>query len=158
MIEIFIVAGYIGYMMDFISDFTWWETIAKLAPIGTALIALAAAIIAWCAILAHRDIARRRAAIDFFFKTEIDEKALALYNKFKAYAPSMTSVPPTTANRDVYNDIRAWLNICELIAVGIAGGAFSESVSKAYWGDVIPNSYPSRSAKSRKNSRRRRDE
>jgi hypothetical protein len=47
---------------SYISDFEWWETVAKLAPIGTALIALSAAIIAWCAIRAQRDIARRRAA------------------------------------------------------------------------------------------------
>jgi hypothetical protein len=32
------------------------------------------------------------------------------------------------------------LNICELIAVGIKR-TFSESVSYAYWGDVIPQSY-----------------
>src|SRR6266446_1306544 len=35
----------------------------------------------------------------------------------------------------------AFLNICELIAVGIKKRAFSKSVSKAYWGDVIPKSY-----------------
>ena len=40
-----------------------------------------------------------------------------------------------------YKDARTFLNICELIAVGVNKGAFSESVSKAYWGDVLPNAY-----------------
>jgi hypothetical protein len=40
-----------------------------------------------------------------------------------------------------YEDIRTWLNICELIAVGVNKGAFSKSVSEAYWGDVIQNTY-----------------
>jgi hypothetical protein len=40
-----------------------------------------------------------------------------------------------------YRDFCAFLNICELIAVGIKGGAFSERISQAYWGDVIPESY-----------------
>ena len=87
-------------------------------------------------------IARRRAAIDFFLKTEIDEAAINLYKTFKAKAPSMTSIPdPLDATKRDYDDIGAFLNICELIAVGVRKRAFSKSVSKAYWGDVIPSSY-----------------
>jgi Domain of unknown function (DUF4760) len=124
-----------------ISSFEWWETVAKLAPIGTALIALVAAITALCAIRAQRDIARRRAAIDFFFKTEMDATAIGLYNKFKTHAPSITSMPTIPQAWTDYREVRAFLNICELIAVGIKNKAFSESVSYAYWGDVIPQSY-----------------
>ena len=123
-----------------ISDFTWWETIAKIAPIGTALIAMSAAIIALCAIRAQRDIAKRRAAIDFFLKTEMDATAIALYDKFKTHTLALTAMPTMTGSAH-YRDVRAFLNICELIAIGINKGAFSESVSYAYWGDVIPNSY-----------------
>src|SRR5437763_384789 len=123
-----------------VSDFAWWETVAKLAPIGTALIALFAALIALGAILVQMHIARRRASIDFFVKTEIDKTAIDLYRKFKTHAPSMTSVPPL-GQREDYEDVRAWLNICELIAVGVNRRAFSKSVSYAYWGDVIPESY-----------------
>jgi len=123
------------------SDFNWWETAVKLAPIGTASIALIAALIALGAIWAQMLIARRRAAIDFFLKTEIDDTAINLYKKFRTNALSITSVPPLVALRDDYHDMRAFLNICELIAVGIKKGAFSRSVSYDYWGDVIPKSY-----------------
>jgi Domain of unknown function (DUF4760) len=65
-----------------------------------------------------------------------------LYKTFKAKAPSMTSIPdPLDATKRDYDDIGAFLNICELIAVGVRKRAFSKSVSKAYWGDIIPDSY-----------------
>jgi hypothetical protein len=131
----------VAWVWGYISDLTWWETAAKFAPILTALIALGAAGIAWRAILEQRDIARRRAAIDFFLKTEVDDTAIRLYKKFKKEAPSMTSMPTIPQAWDDYRGFRAFLNICELIAVGIKGGAFSESISYAYWGDVIPESY-----------------
>ena len=55
----------------------------------TAGVALTAAIIALCAIRAQKDIARRRAAIDFFLKTEMDEKAITLYERFKELSPTI---------------------------------------------------------------------
>src|SRR5262245_19094682 len=113
-------------MMECITDLSCWEnTIAKLAPIVTALIALIAAIIALRAIRAQRDIARRRAAIDFFLKTETDQKMIDLYNRFKEMAPQIASVP--WGDRSDYDLIRSWLNICELIAVGVRKRAFSKS-------------------------------
>jgi hypothetical protein len=128
-------------MQECISNFTFWETVAKLAPIGTASIALVAALIALGTIWVQMHIARRRAAIDFFLKTEIDKTAIDLYNKFKTHAPTVTSMPTVPAGWRDYEDIRSFLNICELIAVGIKKRTFSKSVSYAYWGDVIPNSY-----------------
>jgi hypothetical protein len=81
-------------------------------------------------------------SIDFFLKTEIDKTVIDLYDKFKANAPSIAFVPdPSDLTRSDYDDIRAFLNICELIAVGVNKGAFSKSVSEAYWGDVIPEAY-----------------
>ena len=62
-----------------------------------------------------------------------------LYNKFKKLAP-ITSSGRLVIDQD-HEDVRAWLNICELIAVGVNYDAFSESVSQAYWGDVIPKTY-----------------
>ena len=118
------------------------SAIAKLAPLGTALIVLIAAIIALGAMWVQMHIARRRASIDFFLKTEMDKTVIDLYNKFKANAPSIAFVPgPSDLTRSDYDDIRAFLNICELIAVGVNKGAFSKSVSEAYWGDVIPEAY-----------------
>jgi len=129
-------------MIDYISDITWWEIAAKFAPIATASIALLAALIALGAIWAQMIIARRRAAIDFFLKMETDERVIEWYSKFKAHDASITSIPPPLERKD-YEDVRAFLNICELIAVGIRKGAFSESISYAYWGDIIPNTYQS---------------
>src|SRR5215471_12474320 len=122
-----------------VSDMGLLEIAARLAPIATALIALGAAGIAWWAILEQRNIARRRAAIDFFLKTELDKTVIDLYNKFKKLAP-ITSSGRLVIDQD-HEDVRAWLNICELIVVGVNYDAFSESVSQAYWGDVIPKTY-----------------
>jgi hypothetical protein len=111
-------------MVKCLTDFSCWETIAKIAPIGTALIALIAAMIALRAIWAQMHVARRRASIDFFLKTEIDKTVIDLYNKFKANAPSIAFVPgPLDLARSDYEDIRAFLDICELIAVGVNEGA-----------------------------------
>ena len=72
----------------------------------------------------------------------MDKTVIDLYNKFKANAPLIAFVPdPSDLTRRYYNDTRAFLNICELIAVGVNKGAFSKSVSEAYWGDVIPDAY-----------------
>ena len=122
-----------------VSDMGLLEIAARLAPIATALIALGAAGIAWWAILEQRNIARRRAAIDFFLKTELDKTVIDLYNKFKKLAP-ITSSGRLVIDQD-HEDVRAWLNICEPIAVGVNYDAFSESVSQAYRGDVIPKTY-----------------
>ncbi len=96
-----------------------------------------------CAIRAQRDIARRRAAIDFFLKTEMDDTVVKLYKTFKQLSPTIKELlaKPDLTKTQEYHDIRAFLNICELIAVGINEGAFSDRVSYAYWGDVLPHSY-----------------
>jgi hypothetical protein len=114
-----------------------------LAQIVTAGIALAAAIIAVISILNQRNIARRRAAIDFFLKTQMDDTMIELYNDFRRIAPGIAAVPSMesfviTAD---HARVRAFLNVCELIAVGINERVLSERVSYAYWGDVLPWSY-----------------
>ena len=117
---------------------------AKVAPLATAFIALVAAIIALVALFIQRDTARRRAAIDFFLKTEMDEKIIDTYNDFLDLVPQIPAIisRPTLSRRDEeYKKLRTWLNICELIAVGINLGAFSERVSYDYWGYVLPDSF-----------------
>jgi hypothetical protein len=62
-----VVDRYWRAVLDFLTgDRDYWEAAGKSAPVITAIIALCAAGIAWRAIHAQRDIARRRAAIDFF--------------------------------------------------------------------------------------------
>src|SRR5207244_12077959 len=107
-------------MVKCLTDFSCWETIGKLAPIGTALIVLIAAIIALGAMWVQMHIARRRASIDFFLKTEMDKTVIDLYNKFKANAPLIAFVPdPSDLTRRYYNDTRAFINICKLIDMDV---------------------------------------
>jgi len=124
-------------------DTPTWEEIAKLAPIATACIALLAAFVATRAIYAQRDIAMRRAAIDFFLKTEMDDKLIVLYKTFKKHTKDVVKLmaDPNFVETTEYHDIRAFLNICELIAVGVNEKAFSNRLSYKYWGVVLSDSY-----------------
>jgi len=65
---------------------------SELAPIVTAVIALLAALIAVVSILNQRSIARRRAAIDFFLKTQMDATGIELYNDFRRIAPGLAAI------------------------------------------------------------------
>ena len=125
---------------------TWiefFEELAKLAPLGTASIALGAAVIALIAIFAQRDIAQRRAAIDFFLKTETDERMLALYETFKTEIRAVVHGAPmnTVVKSEHYGKVRSFLNLCELIAVGVRREAFSDQVSFHYWGDILRDAF-----------------
>ena len=116
---------------------------AELAPIITAAIAFLAALIAVVSILNQRNIARRRAAIDFFHRTQMDATGIELYNDFRRIAPSIaaiTSMESFVATPE-HSRVRSFLNVCELISVAINENVFSERVSYAYWGDVLPWSF-----------------
>jgi hypothetical protein len=123
---------------------TSWEESAKIALLGTAVIATLAAAIALAAMFAQRDTAKRRAAIDFFLRTEMDQAIIGAYEKFEELAPrsgALIKQPNFSKTHQDYKDLRRWLNICELIAVGINQDAFSERISLDYWGDVLPGTY-----------------
>ena len=59
------------------------DDIAKVAPAATALVAFCALVVALCSLGNQKSIARKRAAIDFFLKTELDDKLLDAYAKYK---------------------------------------------------------------------------
>lgn len=124
--------------------FSAFEDAAKIAPLATAIIALIAATIALIALFIQRDTAKRRAAIDFFLKTEMDNDLIDAYNYFNDLVPEIAAIisRPTLSKRDNdYKRLIKWLNICELIAVGVNLGAFSERVAYAYWGYVLPDAF-----------------
>jgi hypothetical protein len=134
----------VGDTWEIVTDGHTWTVAASLAPLATALIALGAATIALHAVKVQRDIARRRAAIDFFLKTEMDEKVIESYKHFEETTPKASSIVADAQfgpDSDHHHKLRKWLNVCELISVGINKGAFSESVSFDYWGDVLPSSF-----------------
>lgn len=130
----------------FFYKFAQRDDAAQIAPIITAGIALTAAFVALYSIFAQRDVARRRASIDFFLKTEMDEKVVENYKTFRSVSPERFQAwarEENFAQQEKYQDVRTFLNICELIAVGIHEKAFSERVSYAYWGDVLPQCFNS---------------
>jgi Domain of unknown function (DUF4760) len=116
---------------------------ADLASILTAAIAFLGAMIAAVSVINQRSIARRRAAIDFFHRTQMDATGIELYNDFRRIAPgiaAVTSMESFVATPE-HSRVRAFLNVCELISVAINENVFSERVSYAYWGDVLPWSF-----------------
>jgi hypothetical protein len=121
-----VVDRYWRVLLDFLTgDRDYWEAAGKIAPIMTAIIALCAAGIAWKAIQAQRDIARRRAAIDFFLKTETDATLIGLYSRFLELNPSHRLITTDEAYKNFktierdYRDTRSFINLLELIAVGV---------------------------------------
>jgi len=94
------------------------EDLAKVAPVATATIALVAAVIAYLAMRVQRDIARKRASIDFFLKTEMDDKIIEMYKKFEETTPRIPAIlssPTFGPSSPEHHDLRKFLNICELI-------------------------------------------
>jgi hypothetical protein len=123
---------------------TTLDQAARFAPLATATIALFAAIVAVIAVLVQRDTAQRRAAIDFFLKTETDDGLIDAYAKFHKLVPNIQTIMSRqnlSYDDADYRALRKWLNLCELIAVGIRLGGFSKKVSYDYWGYVLPDTY-----------------
>jgi hypothetical protein len=139
-----VIDRYWRVALDFLTgDRDYWQAAGSIAPVITAIIALCAAWIAWRAIQAQRDIARRRAAIDFFLKTETDEKLIALYARFLELNPDHQLITTSEAyesfklRQQDFKDTRSFLNLLELIAVGVNHQAFSNAISYDYWADVL---------------------
>ena len=117
-----------------------WETAGKLAPIATALTALIAVGVAYRALRVQRDLARKRAAVDFFFKTEMDKGIADSYQAYEAirrkYKTKGTVIELYNNNEDLLI-VLAYLNINKLIAVGIHAGIFDENVCFEFWSDEL---------------------
>jgi hypothetical protein len=112
-----------------------WEKMAHFAPIVTATMALLAFGGAVISISVQRRIAQKRAAIDFFLKTEMDEKMLKAYWDYRGAVVLLTAAPDIAvfaASPDCA-PIRSYLNVHELLAVGVNRHIFHDAVSKAYW-------------------------
>jgi hypothetical protein len=81
--------------------------------------------------------------VDFFLKTETEDKLIDRYEKFKELKPQLGAIKTLTdyenfkKKKDECKEVRAFLNLLELIAVGVNQKAFSDIVSYDYWGDVL---------------------
>jgi hypothetical protein len=115
------------------------QEIVPYSQTATAFIATAALAVATWSLLAQKAVARRRAAIDFFLKTEMDEKMLVAYN---TYVESKAKIAGYTDIRDFcgtnhYDHVRAYLNVLELMAVGVHSRTFDQRICYSYWCDFI---------------------
>jgi Domain of unknown function (DUF4760) len=124
-----------------LSDIVPWKSLAMYAPILTATIAIVAAGVAWRSIRVQRSIARKRAAVDVFIKTEMDQSMIDAYEAFRQGRTSLSNVSDEQmeefSKSPQYRAIRAYLNIHELIAVGIHNGVFDRRVCYDFWCDVL---------------------
>lgn len=115
------------------------QDIVPYAQISTAFIATAALAIATWSLLAQKAVARRRAAIDFFLKTEMDEKILVAYNLYFVGKGqiSLHSDIREFCRTEHYDHVRAYLNILELMAVGVHYKTFDQRICYVYWCDFV---------------------
>jgi hypothetical protein len=118
------------------SSLQTWQAVSSLAPIATAGIALLAAGVAYCALSVQRDLTRKRAAIDFFLKTETDETIANAYKATDDIRVKYTesgSIGEIIKNYDDLITVTHFLNIFELLAVGIHTKIFDEDICFDYW-------------------------
>jgi hypothetical protein len=120
-----------------------WDQAAKYAPIVTASVALLALIVASISIHVQRGIARRRAAIDFFVKAEMDVHVIKMYGAFSLALKELQKATSLLefAESESYEHVRAFLYILELMAVGIHNKIFDQKICYDYWGDVVERGY-----------------
>jgi len=123
----------------------WYDRLLPYAPYGTALIALGALSTAIVAICMQTIVARRRAAIDLFLKTDLDQNMLDAHRDFEAAVKELTShlaageTVKTFENTSEksYRAILRYLNIHELVAVGIKNRVFDGNVCYNFWADAL---------------------
>lgn len=115
------------------------EEAAKLAPIATASIALCALLVAMISISTQKAVARKRAAIDVFFKTEMDKEMLAAYSGYTAALKKLeeTNSIDDFSSTPEYQSIRTYLDVNELISIGISRKVFDERVCYGFWYTIL---------------------
>src|SRR5947209_1788188 len=111
--------------------------VESFAPVVTATIASIALVVAVTSIWVQRNIARKRAALDFFLKTELDR---TMVETLDTYSDALESVTAETnleefSNTPAYKHVQAFLNIHELIAVGVRKGVLDDKVCFDFWSD-----------------------
>jgi hypothetical protein len=107
-----------------LSDIVPWKSLAMYAPILTATIAIVAAGVAWRSIRVQRSIARKRAAVDVFIKTEMDQSMIDAYEAFRQGRTSLSNVSDEQmgefSKSPQYRAIRAYLDRVPLRGVAAA--------------------------------------
>ena len=106
----------------------------------TAMIAGDALVTGWQSIASQREIARKRAATDFFLKTEMDHENLESHKKYTAALDRLAMLTKQNGDVDLsfigsdeYWAIRDYLNLHELMAVGVLKNVFYDHVFHDLW-------------------------
>jgi hypothetical protein len=127
-----------GYAVDFGSAPQW----------ATVLIAAGALVTAIVSIGTQKKIARKRAATDFFLKTEMDRETLESHKRFteaidglKMIVTDKGEMQSSFANTKSYWAIRDHLNLHELMAVGLLNGIFDDDVCFDFWSGELVRAY-----------------
>ncbi len=89
-----------------------------------------------------------RAATDFFLKTEMDHENLESHKSYTSALAKLASVvgtngemPSSFAGSDEYWAIRDYLNLHELMAVGILKNVFDDHVCHDFWAGELQRAY-----------------
>src|SRR5476651_2056709 len=70
-----------------------WRDAALMAPLFTTVVAFSAVVVAAIGIAVQWRMARKRAAIDFFLKTDMDQHLVEAYNQFWDAIKVMQATP-----------------------------------------------------------------
>src|SRR6266566_3558635 len=112
------------------------------------LIAVGALVTAIVSINTQKKIARKRAATDFFLKTEMDRETLESHKRFTEAIDSLKMIVTdkgemqnSFANSEGYWAIRDYLNLHELMAVGLLNGIFDDDVCFDFWSGELVRAY-----------------
>jgi hypothetical protein len=140
-----------GPVCGYIHCVAQWLKI-HILPFGTlitASVAIGAVIVAVTSILVTMATARKRAAIDFFLKTDLDagmatahkafQAALKVLEKHEADGKTIETFvkSPDGSDTKEYSDIITYLNVHELVAVGIKNKVFDHDVCYNFWSDAL---------------------
>ena len=140
-----------GPVCEWIHVLSQWLKIHLLpfAPLITPIVATAAGAIAIYSIHVTRSVARKRGAVDFFLETGMDKGMVDAYAAFQvalsAWEKHDASGKPVEfflreengAYTAYYKDITSYLNIYELVAVGIKNKVFDHEVCYNFWSDAL---------------------
>jgi hypothetical protein len=135
----------LGLLWEWIRHAAGWGTVPQWL---TAFIAGGALIAAAVSIKSQREIARKRAATDFFLKTEMDHETLESHKRYTAALEKLAAgvgsdgqMQSSFVGSDEYWAIRDYLNLHELMAVGILKNVFDDHVCHDFWAGEMRRAY-----------------
>lgn len=126
--------------LSYLHDWAFWEHVGKVAPAVTALVALIAATIALVSLQTQKSLARKRSAIDFFLKTEMDKAMLEAYESYRGGLKALRNADLSDLSGELgdhYRCVRTYLDVSELLAIGINMKAFDDDVCYGFWYSIL---------------------